>query len=69
MWCSATRAWTIIATPPGGKATIFASTVDGKAADFADVPPGSLMKLPALGFIAESDPLFHRTYDWLHSAA
>ena len=25
------------------------------------------MKLPALGFIAEDDPLFRRTYDWLHS--
>lgn len=34
---------------------------------FADVPPGSLLKLPALGFIQESDPLFVRTYEWLHS--
>ena len=25
------------------------------------------MKLPALGFIAEDDPLFVRTYNWLHS--
>jgi meiotically up-regulated gene 157 (Mug157) protein len=33
-----------------------------------DVPPGSLLKLPALGFIAEDDPLFVRTYNWLHSA-
>jgi GH15 family glucan-1,4-alpha-glucosidase len=32
-----------------------------------DVPPGSLMKLPYLGFILEDDPLFVRTYDWLHS--
>lgn len=58
-----------VATPPGGKAPIFASAVDGKAADFADVPPGSLMKLPALGFVGEDDPLFRNTYDWLHSAA
>ena len=26
------------------------------------------MKLPALGFISEDDPLFRRTYAWLHSA-
>ena len=25
------------------------------------------MKLPALGFIPESDPVFARTYTWLHS--
>jgi GH15 family glucan-1,4-alpha-glucosidase len=25
------------------------------------------MKLPYLGFISEDDPLFVRTYDWLHS--
>jgi meiotically up-regulated gene 157 (Mug157) protein len=25
------------------------------------------MKLPALEFISEDDPLFQRTYDWLHS--
>jgi hypothetical protein len=25
------------------------------------------MKLPSLGFIAEDDPLFRATYDWLHS--
>ncbi len=58
-----------VAIPPGGSAPIFASAVDGKSADFADVPPGSLMKLPALGFISETDPLFRRTYDWLHSTA
>ena len=38
------------------------------AADFVDVPPGSLLKLPGLGFVAEDDPLFVRTYAWLHSA-
>jgi len=26
------------------------------------------MKLPYLGFISEDDPLFVRTYDWMHSA-
>jgi hypothetical protein len=46
---------------------IFAATVDANAADFLDVPPGSLMKLPALGFISEQSPIFRRTYDWLHS--
>jgi meiotically up-regulated gene 157 (Mug157) protein len=25
------------------------------------------MKLPALGFVTETDPLFVRTYEWLHS--
>ena len=25
------------------------------------------MKLPALGFISETDPIFARTYNWLHS--
>ena len=53
-------------TPPGVKGPVFASAVDGKTADFADVPPGSLLKLPMLGFVAEDDPLFRRTFDWLH---
>jgi uncharacterized protein len=52
---------------PGAVGSIFAAATDGKDPLFADVPPGSLMKLPALGFIAENDPLFVRTYDWLHS--
>lgn len=51
----------------GANGPIFASTVDAAGADFVDVPPGSLMKLPALGFIGEDDPLFRRTYAWLHS--
>jgi meiotically up-regulated gene 157 (Mug157) protein len=33
-----------------------------------DIPPGSLLKLPILGFLAEDDPLFVRTSEWLHSA-
>jgi hypothetical protein len=52
----------------GAGGPIFAATVSATGADFMDVPPGSLLKLPYLGFIAEDDPLFVRTYDWLHSA-
>ena len=51
----------------GANGPIFAATVSATAGDFMDVPPGSLMKLPGLGFIAEDDPLFVRTYNWLHS--
>lgn len=53
---------------PGAPGAIFVSATDGQNPVFADVPPGSLMKLPALGFISEDDPLFVRTYDWLHSS-
>ena len=52
----------------GAGGPIFAATVSATAGDFMDVPPGSLLKLPYLGFIAEDDPLFVRTYAWLHSA-
>jgi hypothetical protein len=52
----------------GAGGPIFAATVSATAGDFMDVPPGSLLKLPYLGFISEDDPLFVRTYDWLHSA-
>jgi hypothetical protein len=52
----------------GAGGPIFAATVSATGADFMDVPPGSLLKLPYLGFIAEDDPLFVRTYNWLHSA-
>jgi len=52
---------------PGASGTIFASATDGKKSVFTEIPPGSLMKLPALGFLAADDPLFVRTYDWLHS--
>jgi len=51
----------------GSGGPIFASQVDRGAGDFVDVPPGSLMKLPALGFVSENDPVFVRTYNWLHS--
>lgn len=52
---------------PGAVGPMFASATDGKKAVFTEIPPGSLMKLPALGFIAESDPVFANTYQWLHS--
>ena len=52
---------------PGANGPIFASATGGKKFVFTEIPPGSLMKLPALGFISESDPAFARTYKWLHS--
>ncbi len=52
---------------PGASGPIFVCATDGKNPLFADIPPGSLMKLPALGFISEDDPIFIRTYEWLHS--
>lgn len=58
----------VAAGAPGADGPIFVSATDGKQnATFADVPPGSLMKLPILGFVPENDPVFERTYDWLHS--
>jgi len=53
---------------PGAAARIFVSATDGSNSIYADVPPGSLLKLPALGFIGEDDPLFVQTYRWLHSS-
>ncbi len=52
----------------GAGGPIFAANVNAASGDFVDVPPGSLMKLPMLAFISEDDPLFRRTYAWLHSA-
>ena len=52
---------------PGATGSIFACATDGKTPLFVDVPPGSLLRLPALGFVAEDDPVFVRTYEWLHS--
>jgi hypothetical protein len=52
---------------PGATGSLFASATDGKQFVFTDIPPGSLLKLPVLGFIAADDPVFVRTYDWLHS--
>ena len=51
----------------GSSGSIFAFATDGNNPIFEDTPPGSLMKLPALGFVPETDPVFVRTYDWLHS--
>lgn len=53
---------------PGATGTIFASATDGVHPTFAEVPPGSLMKLPLLGFVPETDPVYARTWEWLHSA-
>jgi hypothetical protein len=52
---------------PGATGPIFACGTDSRNPLFTDVPPGSLMKLPVLGFISEDDPVFVRTYEWLHS--
>ena len=57
----------LTAAAPGATGPIFASATDGAQYVETEIPPGSLMKLPALGFIAEEDPRFMRTYDWLHS--
>jgi uncharacterized protein len=46
---------------------IFASATDGTNSVTTEIPPGSLLKLPALGFLPETDPTFVRTYQWLHS--
>jgi hypothetical protein len=56
-----------ISTAPNAGGTMFASATDGKSFVFTEIPPGSLMKLPALGFISQTDPIFERTYQWLHS--
>lgn len=52
----------------GSGGPILAAATDGHSVDFVDVPPGSLLKLPTLGLIDERDPLFARTYAWLHSS-
>jgi hypothetical protein len=57
----------VTGTAAGAVGPIFASATDGTGFATTEIPPGSLMKLPALGFIAEDDPLFRATYDWLHS--
>lgn len=57
----------ISSSAPGAAGPIFASATDGKRFVFTAIPPGALMKLPTLGFVPESDPIFVRTYAWLHS--
>lgn len=59
--------WLVAPGAPGATGPIFAFGWDGKRYTFDDVPPGSLLKLPILGFVPESDPVFSRTYQWLHS--
>jgi hypothetical protein len=54
---------------PGATGPVLAVAGDGSAFAMADIPPGSLLRLPALGFMAADDPLFRRSYDWLHSPA
>ncbi len=58
----------VSATAPNAGGTIFASATDGKDYVFTEIPPGSLLKLPILGFLSESDPTFARTWQWLHSS-
>jgi uncharacterized protein len=57
----------ISTSAPNAGGPIFASATDGRSYVFTEIPPGSLFKLPALGFLPESDPTFIRTYQWLHS--
>lgn len=57
----------VSSSAPGADGPIFASATDGKKYVFTEIPPGSLLKLPALGFLPETDPVFVRTYRWLHS--
>lgn len=52
---------------PGTQGSIFAFGWNGKQYKFDNVPPGSIVELPALGFIGQNDPVFRRTYWWLHS--
>lgn len=57
----------VSASAPDAGGAIFASATDGKNFVFTDIPPGSLFKLPLLGFVSEADPVFVRTFGWLHS--
>ena len=64
---AAVMQWLVASGAPGASGPIFAFGWHGRHYTFDDVPPGSIMKLPILGFIPESDPVFRRTYEWLHS--
>lgn len=49
---------------------MFAAGWDGEGDHLIeDIPPGSLFRLPALGFVDEDDPVFVATADWLRSPA
>lgn len=65
---AAVMAHCVTSSAPGAAGPMFASATDGKQFVFTEIPPGSLMNLPALGFIAETDPVFVNTYKWLHSS-
>jgi hypothetical protein len=52
---------------PGADGPMFASATDGSKFAFTEIPPGSMMKLATLGFVSQDDPVFARTYRWLHS--
>ena len=56
-----------VSSPPNAEGAIFASATDGKTYVFTEIPPGSLFKLPILGFVPESDSTFVRSWQWLHS--
>ena len=64
---AAILAHAVVRDAPGATGPIFASATDGRQFVETDIPPGSLLKLPPLGFIGEDDPLFVRTFEWLHS--
>lgn len=64
---AAVMKWLVARGAPGASGPIFAFGWHGTHYTFDDVPPGSILKLPILGFIPESDPVFRRTYLWLHS--
>lgn len=57
----------VAAGAPGAAGPIFAFGWDGEHYRFDDAPPGSLLRLPALGFLSEDNAVFRRTYRWLHS--
>ncbi|ESQ85135.1 hypothetical protein AEAC466_05335 [Asticcacaulis sp. AC466] len=49
---------------------MFVAGSDGKTDTLMeDIPPGSLVKIAALGFVSTSDPTFQATMRWLHSPA
>jgi uncharacterized protein len=64
---AAILAHSISTEAPGADGPIFASATDGHHFVFTEMPPGSMMKLATLGFVNEDNPVFARTYRWLHS--
>ena len=64
---AAILAHAVVPDAPGAAGPVLAAATDGQHFVMSDIPPGSLLKLPTLGFMGENDPLFVRTYDWLHS--